>query len=331
MCRLACQEDDRFETLPLELERQGPSYTVDTLAELHRRYPGDKFYLIVGSDMFLSITSWYQYQRIFEMATLCAAPREEGELEELCRWQLRLDEMKAKSVVCNIPALPVSSTQIREKLRRGEDVSDLLPPAVGEYIRERGLYRAAPTGRQAQYAAVLQARLSPGRYQHSLAVARRAVELARRYGAPEEQAGEAGLLHDLCKELPPQRQRQLIEEGGIALDPAQERQPQTWHGIAASVELGRLFGITDEQLLAAVRYHTTGRANMSLLEKIIYLADLTSDDRSYPDVDELRALANRDLDAAMSYALVYITGELARRGETPCADTRAAAAQYIRP
>lgn len=332
MCRLACQEDPRFETLSLELQRKGPSYTVETLRQLRERYPGDKLYLIVGSDMFLSITTWYQYQEILKMATLCAAPRDRDQLDELYRWQLRLDEIKAKSVVCDIPLLPISSTLIRGKLARGEDVADLLPPAVLGYIREHRLYQGPPAQeRYARYEAALREALSPARYEHSLLVARRAAELARRHGVSTDGATTAGLLHDLCKELPHEAQRAILRQAGLALDPALESQPQVWHGFAASIEITRRFGITDPDVLAAVRYHTVARAGMSPLEKVVYLADLTSLDRDYPDVARLRELADRDLDAAMGYALQYTVEELARRGNSPCADTRAAAAQYIRP
>ena len=163
------------------------------------------------------------------------------------------------------------------------------------------------------YKQLIQEKLSDERILHSLNVARRAVELARHHHADERKAEIAGLLHDLAKNDTYPQQLQTIENGGIILTSVEKKSPQIWHAIAASV-LVRGMGLEDEDIQNAIRFHTTARAQMSVLEKIVYLADLTSDDRIYPDVDRLRELSDSDLDAALYESLCFSIPDLVSRG-----------------
>lgn len=172
------------------------------------------------------------------------------------------------------------------------------------------------------------AALSDTRFLHSDHVAQEARRLALRYGGDPLRAQVAGLLHDICKEMPAAEQLQWIEDSGIILDNVSRSQPKIWHGMAAAGYLPRKLGLSDPAVLRAVRYHTTGRAGMTLLEKIVYLADLTSAERSYPDVAQMRALVDRDLNEAMGYALDYITRSLRQDGREISPDTQQAWEQY---
>jgi len=149
----------------------------------------------------------------------------------------------------------------------------------------------------------LQSMLTPGRYRHSLCVQRRASALARLHGADWFRAGVAGLVHDVCHCMPPEVQLKYLEEHGILLDDFYLRHPQIWHAITGSILLCDEWNVGDKAILRAVRYHTTGREEMTGLEKIVYLADATSEDRDYPGVLELRALADADLNRAMYRSL----------------------------
>ena len=143
--------------------------------------------------------------------------------------------------------------------------------------------------------------MSEERYLHSLGVEREAERLARRWGEDPEKAAVAGILHDCCKEMPLPEALQIVGQSAIIPDIDFREQPQLIHGYAAAELLGR-FGVRDREIEDAVRYHTTGRTGMSRLEKIIYLADLTEEGRHYPDVAEMRRLADTSLDEAMLYA-----------------------------
>jgi predicted HD superfamily hydrolase involved in NAD metabolism len=172
-----------------------------------------------------------------------------------------------------------------------------------------------------RYIEWLEKRLGPGRMAHSLAVEARARFLARIHGEDEEKAALAGLLHDCCKDMPKPEQLKKIETRGILLDKHTRAQPKLWHAIAASVLLEDELGITDTEILEAVRLHTTGAADMSRLSQVLYLADLTSEDRAYPDIAHYRALAEENLAAAMLECLAFIIRMLIAEGEIVSRDS----------
>lgn len=140
-----------------------------------------------------------------------------------------------------------------------------------------------------------------------------AAALARRLGADEKKAYDCGLLHDIMKDSPVEIQLQTIAKTDIILTSVERQNPGLIHAVAGEAFLRAELGVTDPDMLNAVRYHTTGRAAMSLLEKIIYIADYISDDRTYNGVDEMRRLAGESLEAAMLFALKFTIGKLASR------------------
>ncbi len=162
--------------------------------------------------------------------------------------------------------------------------------------------------------AFLEQRLSRKRFQHSCNVARAAKQLAQRYGADQESAYFAGLLHDICKEDPFEEQRALMLAGDFAPDEAELHSRKLWHGIAGAYFIQTEFGVTDRDILNAVRFHTVGRDGMSLLEEIIYIADMISDERDYKGVTKMRKLAFDDLQEAMLTALTDAIGSVLKKG-----------------
>ncbi|MBQ3378531.1 MAG: bis(5'-nucleosyl)-tetraphosphatase (symmetrical) YqeK [Clostridia bacterium] len=156
--------------------------------------------------------------------------------------------------------------------------------------------------------------LSEKRFRHSLGVADTAVKLARKCGWDEDEARLAGILHDITKELPPAKQMELVREYDIMLDDDEKDTPKLWHAITAPPLLLERFGVSKD-VARAVRYHTTGRADMSLLEKIIYLADYVEPMRDFDGVEELRKLAFEDIDEAMKLALKMSAEEVRRNGK----------------
>ena len=162
--------------------------------------------------------------------------------------------------------------------------------------------------------------LGDRRYNHSLAVERDAVELARLYHEDVHKAAVAGLLHDCRKEMPLDEALKIIARSDIITDIIFEDQPGLIHGFAASVTLGD-FGVDDPDIKNAVRYHTVARARMSKLEMIVFLADLTAEGRDYPDVDEMRRVTRISLEDGMRYALRYTMGKLVSKERPICRDT----------
>lgn len=149
MCRLAAKElsGRLVEVSDVELNRPGRSFTSDTLALLHEQYPGDELFLLMGEDMFLTVDQWHEAGEILRRAVLCAAPRSPQGLERLREKSRALEALGARCAVEDISFLDVSSTQVRELARRGEDLSPLAPEAVAEYIRRHGIYGYTGGGR----------------------------------------------------------------------------------------------------------------------------------------------------------------------------------------
>ena len=152
-------------------------------------------------------------------------------------------------------------------------------------------------------------RLSAKRYQHTLNVRRMAVKLAKRWGADPEKAALAALLHDTAKELPREEMLQILNDNAI---------------ICAAILAQTQWGVEDEEVLSAIRCHTTGKPGMSLLDEIVFLADMTSAERDYPEVDYLRKLEKEDIHRAMREALEMNLHWLEESGKPVDEETRAA-------
>ncbi|WP_126427789.1 bis(5'-nucleosyl)-tetraphosphatase (symmetrical) YqeK [Brevibacillus marinus] len=140
------------------------------------------------------------------------------------------------------------------------------------------------------------------RYQHTLGVAEAARQLAERYGADPDKAELAGYVHDYCKSWPTERLREYLIRYDLPQD-LLAGDKNLWHAFVGAIVIQSELGITDPDVLQAVRYHTTGRVNMSLLEKVVCLADYIEPTRSFPGVEEIRRLAGEDLNQALAHAL----------------------------
>ena len=170
------------------------------------------------------------------------------------------------------------------------------------------------TERNAEFLEEIKKHLNPDRLYHSLNVADEAKKLALHYGADEKKAFTAGLLHDIMKNTAPADLLKFFEDNGIMLTKTEQISPKTWHAIAGAVYCARVLGVTDTEILSAIRYHTTGRAGMTLLDKVIFIADFISADRAYDGVERMREKAYITLESAMEEGLQFTLEELAHNG-----------------
>ncbi len=161
-----------------------------------------------------------------------------------------------------------------------------------------------------EYKRILREKLDDYRYNHSLCVADEAKRLAEKYGADAEKAYLAGLLHDITKNISFEEHLQLASRFGIILNDIERSSGKLLHAMTGSAYVKQVLRIDDEDIISGIRYHTTARADMSLFERIIYLADFTSADRNYPDVEVMRSLVDRDIFEAMRYSLSYTISDL---------------------
>lgn len=157
--------------------------------------------------------------------------------------------------------------------------------------------------------------LSARRYEHTLNVKKLAVELARRNGVDEKKAALAALLHDIAKELPRDRLLQIITGNDIITNHAAQRAPAVWHGGAAAVLARDEYGVDDGEILSAIANHTTGKPGMTKLDKIIYMADMASYERSYPEAEQLRRDVLADLERGTIEGLGMSIGWLKQQGK----------------
>ncbi len=164
--------------------------------------------------------------------------------------------------------------------------------------------------RDAEYTEILREKLTEKRFIHSLNVADSAKELAGIYGYDKETAYTAGLIHDCCKDTPAGLQLSYMFENGADLTEIEINTAKLYHAMCGSLYIKKEFGIENEDIINAVRYHTTGRKNMSLLEKIVFIADFISAERDYNGVEIMREKAVRSLDEAIVEGLSFTIKEL---------------------
>lgn len=311
MCRLEFSEE-HFEVSDLEFKREGKSYSVDTVAQIKEAYPDDELFLIIGSDMLLSFHSWYRYEDILKSVTLCVATRE-NDISCADLLSYAVDTLKLKEddiIISPINAFVCSSTDVRQMIKKGENTDAYLSQEVKKYIMDNNIYK----DKYADWKKLLKEKLLEKRYIHSLNVADSALILAEKYGADTEKAYFAGLVHDIMKNASEEEQLQIMEKGGIILSRTERQNKKLWHAMAGECYLRTEMGITDTDILNAVRYHTTGRVGMSLLEKVVYIADYISVERDYDDVDVMRDLSlNVGLDEAALYALKFSFTSLSKK------------------
>ncbi|WP_027407871.1 bis(5'-nucleosyl)-tetraphosphatase (symmetrical) YqeK [Anoxybacteroides tepidamans] len=167
---------------------------------------------------------------------------------------------------------------------------------------------------------IVKKQLTEHRYQHTLGVMETAIELARKYGVDEKKAELAAIFHDYAKFRPKEEMKQIILEQNMPNDLLSYNM-ELWHAPVGAYLVQREVGIQDEEVLNAIRYHTSGRANMTALEKVVYVADYIEPGRIFPGVEEVRELARHDLDEALIQALKNTIQFLMKKNQPIYPDT----------
>lgn len=141
MLKLALEGRDKYEISDIEFKRNDKSYTFFTLRELRRIYPDDNFYLIIGADQFLTFHLWYEFEEILKQVTLCTIAREDDEeKKKLIEYSKSLEKLNAEFYISDSPVIKISSSDIRQLIQNGGDISPFVPAKVCKYISEKGLY-----------------------------------------------------------------------------------------------------------------------------------------------------------------------------------------------
>ncbi len=326
MLRLALAGESAIEISDLEIARGGTSYTYETVEAVRVMHPDAQIFLLMGSDMFQSLHTWKCPERILSQATPAVFCRgDKGEKEKNQAQQQNLKEEGHRSVLLENPVLEISSTQLRRLLAFGCG-DGFLPDGVVDYIRANGLYQTNADWKNlpmAQLEQVVISLLKPNRINHVLGCRDTAVELARRWGVSETDAARAGILHDITKALDGPLQLTLCTAYGKILSDFSRRYPKTLHALTGALVAEKIFG-ENEAVVAAIDSHTTGKAAMNMLEKIIYVADYMEPNRDFPGVEELRRLAYSDMDGALKLGLEMTLEHLKRQGAEVSPESRQA-------
>ena len=314
LTKLAFADVPQAEVTDLELHREGKSYTATTVEQLLAQYPEAEMYLAMGTDMLLSFEEWYRFRFLLETLTLAVFVRSEGEEAEMLRHAEYLKQQYgARIIPLRHEPKAMSSRDIRDMLCRRMGAS-FLPEAVYARIIANGDYDAKPELywlREKSYAL-----LKPSRVAHVVGCESEAVKLAMKWGEDPENAAEAAILHDITKKLSLSEQLILCDKYGIINDIVEEHNVKLLHAKTGAAMAKELFNISNE-VYEAIRWHTTGKTDMTLLEKIIYMADYIEPNRDFEGVERLRELAYENLDAAMALGLKMSLEDIRSYGQEP--------------
>lgn len=290
MTRLAFERVDGVVLDDTELLTEGKSFTYETMEKLKCAYPYDELFFVIGGDSLRDFSTWRFPERILKNCRLAVAARQGIELEKII--SKTEEKYKTKIKVINMTPCDISSTKIRVNVNFGFDNSKFLPIEVEHYIKQKGLYCDFKS--MVDKLSLLQSR---ERFLHTYNVVLAGLEIAHKTDLNPKDVFVACLLHDCAKNIP------KTMWGKYDFDNKENLFPPVVHcGLGVEVAK-RDFDVTDENILNAIRYHTTCRPNMSQLDKLVFVADKVELTRSYPELESNYNLATRDLEKAFTTVL----------------------------
>ena len=317
MVVIACTQDSRLLPSRLELDREGPTYTIDTLLELKKEHPKAELFWLLGSDGMLKLHNWHRLNEVLSLCSFLVCPRA-GDISpaEFQSEKQRLEEMGAKISMVWMDPINVSSTAVREALASGRSAPLLFSPNL-EYCAVKGLYGMIPRLDQAgRWMDQLFSALNPRRFAHSVSVAQTARRLARIHGVDLRQAEEGGLLHDCAKCLPLKEMQRIATQHALTDDPYILSSSALMHSLVGAWIARNEYGMADPEVLEAIAYHNTGNPGMSRLSMCVCLADFIEPLRgSYPLLENVRILSELSLERALLMSLEGTADYVRSRGK----------------
>lgn len=301
MVQLAITGKEGMSASRIEIDRGGIIYTADSLILLKNRMPDTKFYYIIGEDTLYDLPNWHTPDAVFSLTEfiVCLRPGQDGNPYSFAKG---LEKRGARFHFLTLAEEDISSTHVREELLVNGFSHDLHPAVMG-YILCAGIYGLQPLvdDFHKRFDELVRL-LKPTRLMHTFSVVEFSVSLARQYGIAEKKAAQAAFFHDCAKYL--SLEDMLSLTSGMVLDDEMRHSTDLLHA-AAGAELARtMFSVTDEDVLEAIRYHTTGRVGMTRLEMILFLADkLERTRKPYPGLYDMQILAHESLEKAMLRSL----------------------------
>jgi len=314
MTRVAFEGAGNVTVSDIEIKKSGTNYTIDTVMEIKKSNPGAELYLLTGTDMYLTLESWRDSKALLKAVTPAVFSRGLGDIKRITEFSRLIKKRYGVSTVTvRNDAVDISSSRIREMLPVREGAGYIADTNYSYIIKHR-LYNAKPDWdwlRARSYSM-----LDPERVPHAEGCEHEAIRLAKRWGADPDDAREAAILHDITKKLSPMENTMILDKHGQKTGSFEHAGEKLLHAKTGAIIARTEFGVSEE-VADAILWHTTGRAHMSILEKIIYLADYIEPERDFEGVEALRALAYEDLDRAMVLGLETSISDMKARGITP--------------
>lgn len=326
MARRAVLGADDLFVSDLEIARKGTTYTVDTLTALCKKHPETQWIYIIGADTLKILDSWKDFPQIAQMCTFAAVDRP-GVQGLKAQVEFLKSRYGADVRLAHAAGPDISSTEIRSRVALGKSISGMVPESVEKYICEKGLYLCSYTWNELEV--LLSERLKPARFRHTMGVAETAEHLARKYGADPMRARLAGMLHDCAKSMTYEAMVALVKDNVPDLDEEELKTEPVLHAPAGMILARDVYGVRDAQILTAIRRHTLGDRNMSLLDTILFVADFIEPSRRpFAGLEDARAEAERDVFAAARLCARLSNSFLIGRGEKPHPRTAAWVNQF---
>ena len=317
MLMLAINGIEGLDIETIELERKGISYTYDTMKLLTEANPDTDYYFIIGADSLYNFATWMEPARICQACTIVVATRDHVPVKNLDQEMTYLSKQYGGCFIrLETLNIDISSQLLRQWHQEDKSIRYYVPDAVVNYIEENQIYHPSemipdltPTEgdnvKMADYDFIkmqkkLAKYLDEDRYAHTLGVMYTCASLAMVHGYDLKDAQAAGLLHDSAKCIPNKKKLKMCEEHKIPVTEFEKTHPFLLHAKLGAYVAEVKYGIKDKEILSSITYHTTGRPDMSLLEKIVYIADYIEPARNKaPNLTKVRKLAFEDLDECM--------------------------------
>jgi nicotinate-nucleotide adenylyltransferase len=300
MCRLAFGDIDKVEVSDYEIDCGGVSYSYKTCNHFKQLYPDSQLFFLMGADMLRIFPQWKNPQEIISKVSIAACAREDSSIFE--QYKLQVEQtFNTKVYPIKYVGLKVSSTRIRVLACLKEDISALVAPKVAQYIKDNGIYAIDGIYKAKDF-------LIEERWGHTIRVSIMCAENAQRADLSESQAITMAALHDVAKYL--KADSPLLQ--GFTC-PEGVPNPVV-HQFSGAYVAANYFNIKDDTIINAIKWHTSGCADMTKAEKLLFLCDMLEEGRTFPHVDELRDAFYKDIDYCLYLSLKHQNDYLKQTG-----------------
>jgi nicotinate-nucleotide adenylyltransferase len=318
MTSLAISDNEMFEVSNIDILRSGNTYSVDTITKIKSMYNEDtKIFFIVGSDYIKSLQNWKDIDKIFSLCEIIVAKRPNTQISNINQYILS-SSYANKINVLEAPMLNISSTRIRNNVKNNESIKYLVPKEVESYIKLKNIYENYTKYDICKLKQKLSTVLSKKRYEHSISVAQTSSKIARHYKQDEEKAYVAGLLHDYAKELNEEQMLEACKKININIEEYKTNHISLAHGAVGAKMVKHELNINDTEILDAITTHTLGCKDMSILQKIIYIADTIEPNRQVNDkIVQITKLVYENIDKSLYLTIKLKIDYTIKKGKVP--------------